>query len=664
MFQDKNVLGAGQEGFTGSEGFKQLGELGKEGINLVDGILQSIGLGIPEVVKKGLLSANSEVFSVLGQYDKAIGDLQTKYFGGGREFANNIRAGMSAASDEVIKMGGKLSDVTEIMSDITSTLNTNFILQDETLADIYASSQLIAGSTAESAVMAEKLVGDFKTLGFSVFEIGENSAKILNYTKSLGVNTNAVYEQINKNVAALNTYNFSEGIYGMSKMAAQAAMLRIDMSSTLSIAEKLFKPEAAIEMSAAFQRLGVQVTDLLDPLTLMDISVNDPARLQNSIIEMTKSLTFFDEKNQKISILPGEQRRLRELAEALGMGTQELAKMAINAGEMEEKFKRFKVPEFVPEEQKESVKNLIANLGQLKDGKLMITVPGMTDMVDVSELNEEQLKALQKQAEDAGKSSQQLQIEANGALNSIMNDIKALRGAPLRAMASSPELTTFAGGKMTDFSESIKNFKEGTSDFLVKFRLITEEQSKIFKSGEYTKGFEKLYSETSLETSKINLDSVISKLDTLFKGDFMKEFKEIGNGIIEAIKDKLRGSSSSTITVRDFIKFPNENVITLPEDTIFGATTKGPEKFNEITNPQTTLNPTLPQIPLPTLSQTTSITKGEVSGTITLKIDAPTGMDLSKLQEYLNNPINMSNIAAQLNPILSNMKKNEMMAFS
>ena len=57
-------------------------------------------------------------------------------------------------------------------------------------------------------------------------------------------------------------------------------------------------------------------------------------------------------------------------------------------------------------------------------------------------------------------------------------------------------------------------------------------------------------------------------------------------------------------------------------------------------------------------------TKGEVSGTITLKIDAPTGMDLEKLQDYLNNPINMIKIAESINPILANIKQTEVTAFS
>ena len=64
------------------------------------------------------------------------------------------------------------------------------------------------------------MIGDFKTLGYSIFEIGDSTGEIINQVKSLGVNTNSVFEMINKNVGQLNLYNFSDGINGMAKMAA------------------------------------------------------------------------------------------------------------------------------------------------------------------------------------------------------------------------------------------------------------------------------------------------------------------------------------------------------------------------------------------------------------------------------------------------------------
>lgn len=661
MFQDD------LSGVKGGEGIESTGKLVG---NTIEKLLSLINVGIPDAFKSG----SKEIISTLKDYDTAIFELQTKYFGGGREYEANIRAALSSGADGIIKMGGSLKDVQEIQKDISDTLKTNFILQGDTYSEIYAAAQLTAGSSKEAQVMAEKLVSDFKTLGYSVFEIGEKTGEIIQYTKSLGVNTNEVFGQINKNVAALNLYNFSEGVVGMTKMAAQATMLRIDMTNTLKIAEDLFKPEKAIEMAAGFQRLGVQVTSLLDPLTLMDMSLNDPAKLQDSIIEMTKSLTYFDEKNQKISILPGEQRRLRELADVMGMSTQELAKMAINAGELEEKFKRFQVPSFVPEDQKEEVKNLIANLGQLKDGKLMVSLPGTDKMVEASELSKEQIDNLVKYQQEISKSPVELQAQANGYLNQIVNEGIALKGAIPRAMAGSESIVSYVNESAKEFKEQMDKFKDALGETGKNLKILTDENERALKKGDYTLVFQDLINravpkadETTFKNFNISIDNLNINFDGLkdaakgLKDEFLEFIKNLKNeGFKSAIVNK-------TTNTGDFIKFPDENVITLPEDTIFGATTKGPEKFEGVVNPQTAINPQInPPIVLPPMINTTglSTTKGEVSGTIILKIETDDKAELSKIKEYFENDLNLKKLSESFYPMLANIKQTEVTAFS
>ena len=656
MFQDSG-------GATGGEGIDQLGKLvGGQ----IEKLLKLINVGIPASFKSG----SSEILSVLKDYDTAIFELQTKYFGGGREFENNIRGALSSGADGIIKMGGSLKDVQKIQKDISETLNTNFILQGETYSEIYAAAQLTAGSTADATAASAKLISDFKTLGFSLFDIGKKTGEIIQYTKSLGVNTSEVFQQIGKNMDKLNLYNFSEGVNGMAKMAAQASMLRIDMSTTLGIAEKLFKPEQAIEMAAGFQRLGVQVTDLLDPLRLMDLSLNDPAKLQESIIEMTKSLTYFDEKNQKISILPGEQRRLRELADVLGIGVNELSKMAMGAGELEEKFKRFKVPSFVPEDQKEEVKNLIANLGQLKDGKLMVTIPGTKEMVEASELNKDQIESLRKLQEDKVKSPVELQIEANGLLNQIVNEGIAIKGAIPRAIAGSENVISYINEGSKAFLEEINKFKTSISNFSADLGILDEKNKKSLENSNFTELFTDLLNkvvpkadEKTFDNLNINVDNLNLTFESL--KDSAGKLSDKLSDFFDKIKDI--ALNQTTTYTKDFIKFPGENVITLPEDTLFGATTKGPEKFENVVKPEAALPPKLPEIPTQIIKMSTPMettSKGEVSGTIVLKIESDGNMNFRQLEDYLNNPLNMVKIAESLNPILGNIKKTETVAFS
>ena len=109
----------------------------------------------------------------------------------------------------------------------------------------------------------------------------------------------------------MNQFTFQGGVEGLAKMAAQAVSLRINMDSTLNLANRLFDPENAIETAAAMQRLGATQSDLLDPLRLMDLAQNDPTELQNQIAEMSKQFVQLN-KDGNFEIMPGARRQLME----------------------------------------------------------------------------------------------------------------------------------------------------------------------------------------------------------------------------------------------------------------------------------------------------------------------------------------------------------------
>jgi hypothetical protein len=644
-------------GIEGGKGIEQASDA-------VNKILDKVNLGLPA----GLKLAADSVTQTLKDYDDSIYQLQTKYFGGGREFETNIRAALTSGADGIIRMGGSLSDVKEIQSDISSTLQTNFILQGDTYSEIFAASKLAAGSTEKATLMSEKLIGDFKTLGYSIFEIGDSTGEIINQVKSLGVNANSVFEMINKNVGQLNLYNFSDGINGMAKMAAEAAMLRIDMKTTLDIADRLFNPEKAIDMAAGFQRLGVQVTDLLDPLTLMDISLNDPARLQESIVEMTKSLTYFDEKNQKISILPGEQRRLREIAEVMGINAGELSKMAINAGELQEKMKRIELPSFIPEGDEEDVKTLIANLSQLKDGKLMVTIPGQKELVEASDLTQEQLQKLRDQKEEEAKSPVQLQSEANGYLNKIVNEGIVVKGMVQRGLAGSENVASYITEGAKAMEKEIENLKVGIASVSNTFTDLNQKSKESIEKGDYSTAISEFLNQVIKPANEQLYEQLIKgSLESLDKfaelfGVNLKniDIPELITKLFESKSQSDNNQVTNVTQASDFVKFPDEVVQTLPEDTIFGATTKGKEKFDTIINPITPN--AIPPVVTPQINETTN--KSEVSGTIELKVVGPPGFETSKLQEYFDNPINMDRIAEALYPKLQGITGRNETAFS
>ena len=366
-------------------------------------------------------------------------------FGGMRGLTASIKQNMEGAAASVIELGGSLEDVASIQEGVVKALQTQTILNKEAYADLYAVGNLVGDGSKVTAESSKKMVEGFMNAGYGLYDVSNQVLGIINKSRELGVTTAAVYGQISTNIGKLALYNFENGVQGMAQMAAKAASLRIEMGSTLKIAEELFDPEKAIDMAASMQRLGVNVASLLDPYKLMDMARNDPAKLQEEILKASQALTYFDEKNQKMAILPGAQQTLREMAKAFGMNADELAKMALNAGDLDRKLREIKFsPDFAGDEQ---ARTMIANMAQLKDGKYVVTFDEMNKETgqiesvtkEVSQLTKDNKEALVKMNEPA-KSAIELQKEGNNTLTNINNSIKALKGVVPRRLAASPLL--------------------------------------------------------------------------------------------------------------------------------------------------------------------------------------------------------------------------------
>jgi hypothetical protein len=411
----------------------------------------------------GILTTQLDIVSAMNTMENAVTNLSMK-FGGMRGLSQSIKETINESTVSVQELGGTIEDVVKIQEGVIKGLQTQTILNSDAYADLYAAGNLVNDGTKTNAEVTKKMVSEFVNAGYGLNNVSKEMTGIINQARTMGVITSAVYGEVTKNMGKLALFNFENGVQGMAKMAAQAASLRIDMGKSLELADKLFSPEAAIDMAASFQRLGVQVSSLLDPYKLMDMARNDPAKLQESIIEATKSLTYFDEKNQKMAILPGAQATLRELAKQAGYSNEEFAKMALNAGDLERKLKEIR---FSPNVADEGTKNLIANMAQMsKDGKSYeitfdeIDTEGVSHKVTkaVSDLSEDNIKSIQEMSKP-GLSAVELQKQGNNTLVQLHQDLLALRGVMPRAVAASPQIAQLqkaAAEKATPFVRGLR----------------------------------------------------------------------------------------------------------------------------------------------------------------------------------------------------------------
>lgn len=360
------------------------------------------------------------VGKVVAELDKGA-SLLLKQFGVGQEMAQALRATMADAVTSVRALGGDISDVIKTQETASAALSRNVILSAEVNKDLFATMKVTGIETG-------RLVGAMKDVGIGTGKAAEEMKKVVDIAAQSGVNAAAVSEKVVANMDALNKYNFEGGVSGLAKMAAQASLLRIDMSQTLAFAEKVFDPEGAIEMAAAMQRLGVSQSSLLDPLKMMDLAQNDPAELQNQIAQMSKQFVQLG-KDGNFEIMPGAKRQMREISKAMGIPYEQLTKMALGSAELEDKMSKIRFPDLPGLD--EDKQKMIANMAEMgKGGKYEVQVKdeetGQTITKALDQLNEKDVANLEKMANTAPKTMEELAKDQLSALDSIAADIKSI----------------------------------------------------------------------------------------------------------------------------------------------------------------------------------------------------------------------------------------------
>lgn len=488
-------------------------------------------------------------------------------FGLGNERLMEMKRGMADAATSVALMGGDFSFIVKTQKEVAGELGRNVVLSSDLYSKFYATSQV----TGESA---KNMVAAFKNIGMDSRMAMEGMEQVVSTARSQGVNAQAVSKEVLANMEKMNMHSFQNGVEGLSKMAAQAVGLRINMNTTFQLAEKLFDPEKAIEMAAAMQRLGVTQSSLLDPLKLMNMAQMDPAELQNQIVEMSQQFVKLNEAG-RFEIMPGARLQMKEIASAMGMTTSELSRMAIGSAELSKKMSEIKFSSNIVSEDD---RKMIANMAELgSGGKYEVSYfdkdKGEIVKKAVSELRESDVKALKEASEQ--KPIEKIQSEQLTIQNSILSFVKGMSAGPRFVVATSKGVEetlrktqnlTEEGKKMVSGFD-VKKIREQfevisgeiggiiTNEFKNAFQGVSLPDSiKQMFSGELTvekmtEGIEDMWKSASEELVKVIRN---------FKPDFdPNKLKERGRDILEQAKKNL-----PELPVNDFVIKP------LPQDQI------------------------------------------------------------------------------------------------
>jgi hypothetical protein len=451
-------------------------------------------------------------------------------FGTSKERLQEFKESIADLAPELVQFGLDQDDAAKMVIGLGEALGTTGIVGQEALVEIAASAQV---SAQEFATLAT----NFRNVGVSIYDVGDRMEDIIDYAKKVGVSVKAVSDGVITNLDKMNIYNFENGINGLTKMAAQAARLGVDMGTVFGLAEKIFNPEGAIELAAGLQRLGVVSSDLLDPLRAMDLAANDPEELQNQLIDLTKTFTRFNEQTQQFEIMPGEKRRLREIAQEMNIPIGQLTQMSIKAADFDRKLKQIEFPDFAGDKE---TREMIAGMSQIKGGRAIIEIKdqktGIKIDKDVKDLTKEDIDKLKESDAESAKTAEQLAIEQLDQLKLLNTQIAAAAGKTVLGLATNEQLgrAQQAGQALTRSLAMSANEQFGTRDVRRGFEQITspfeEGVAGAIKTGDVTK------IQQGLSDSFNKLIELESKIETNSKEIIQKAYDYATTYITETYK--------------------------------------------------------------------------------------------------------------------------------
>lgn len=384
---------------------------------------------IKDQVSKAYTATTGGIVETYKQISKGALEINT-LFGETRQRIVGIQTAIADTSPKITRLGGSTADVTNAIKDISEASRRNVIANSEDITKLFAVSKVLKQDIGDIA-------NKFLDVGVSISQIPDEIQKSVNYIQSIGLSTQVVMKDVAQNMDEMNRYQFNGGVEGLTKMAAQASMLRFNMSNTFAFAEKVLTPEGAIETASAFQRLGVAVGTLVDPFSLMNQSINDPSGLQDSLARAAKQFTFFDEKTKSFRINPQGVLTLREMENAAGVARGSLSKMGLAAAELDARLSDISKAGITIASEED--KQYLANIATMQDGKYIVQIDDKTKK-ELSQLNQTEFDELIDQQKNAPKDMEEIARKQLSYSDQVRADVAAIKGAVLGGLVTNQGL--------------------------------------------------------------------------------------------------------------------------------------------------------------------------------------------------------------------------------
>lgn len=341
----------------------------------IAGILSAVGTSITSF--NPLAMANGLVTAVGGLVKQSVGNLMKiedqlieRVMGAGG-FVGDIGKGMMTELNEAMITASELGMNVDDFMDATKVM-----LESSGRMAIYNRQAITSGVEASLAYTKStktllENTEKFRDVGYGLQDAAESIDRIGQRSIALGLNAKNVSDGLIKNIDKLNQFGFQNGIDGLSKMVQEAQALNFNVENTFKVANDLFDPAKAIELTANMQVLGGAIGDLNSPLKLMYDATNNVEGLQTSILGAARSLATYNAEQGRFEVSGANLRRAKAMADALGISMGDLTSAAVKGASKMQALNELMMFPGLSKDQRE----FMSNLATMKGGTIGFSIP-------------------------------------------------------------------------------------------------------------------------------------------------------------------------------------------------------------------------------------------------------------------------------------------------
>jgi len=396
---------------------------------------KGIGVGFGKLKTLGVFEMDKEIRNA------------ARSIGVGAKQSAAFSSNLERAADTTVFMGVNVKKLAEMQKSYSEEVGRATILSVEGLQ---ALAQMEEGTGI--AGFGVSMAASMDKFGASVLTSRDLVLETVEYARSIGVNAAKAAEMTSKSLKLAQRFRFKGGAEGLAKMATESLKLKIDMDAMAGVADKVFRPEAAIEFAARLQTMGGAFARMADPMQLMFKARNDMEGFSKDIAKASSEFVTFNKKTGEFDVKGGAALdRMRELGEITSLGAERLQEMAVAQKRIE------MIGSITPVNFSDEDAELISGMAKIeKGGEIKIQVGELSKYV--KNLTQRDLKFLRKEKETLDERAEEARTAAE-----TLDDIKT---------SFSQLLIPIAKALKKDFAEPLKDlvnneeFKESIRSFI------------------------------------------------------------------------------------------------------------------------------------------------------------------------------------------------------